>query len=342
MSIKSIDQLHYYLGSDFTRRNRPHLHVMLCFSKISPDDLENIASSVGRTASVERVGDDLYQVKMMLETRGVEGWLITKGEIWRFYIDSLVSPSEAGDVAEKWLKPLFPLLVFARVESEQLLDVLDSLIETNGVNLGLQDYLLKTFPEGFTSKNWVQGQPYRRNELERKIYHERKLLHAIHFTISSNSSSFEARVSRLGHLVYYGGSEEGFTHFYRILIDLMINAAISHRDRLKGREKKVIGDTIELSPIVYQIRRSLTPKEDFSRIKTAVSTKNGYYMSLLSSGNPWLYLHIIDRGDGSTYDLYGFEHKIEVIPLDKASPESLAKLGSLIEEVVPECKFMVE
>jgi hypothetical protein len=339
LEIHTANQLNQFFDSEFSISGRRPLHIISCFSKIKPIQLPGVAQLAERTASVDQVGENLFQIKLFLKKRGANGWLVTKGEIWRFYVDSMTSPVEAGNILESWISGLFPTLVFARVESSQLLDLMDALNEIPDAKLGLQDYLLKSFPGGFSSKSWVAGQPYKRTDLERITAVEKKVLHAIHFEMYSKDLSFEARISRLGHLVYYRGSKRGFDSFYRLIMDTMITGALKHRERLSEKEKRIVNDEVKLSPIAYEIgRKGLSPKPDFEKFETAFSTGSGYYMSLLSEGNPWMYLHVIDRGDGSVYDLYVFERRLELVPLEKATPESLAKINALIEEVVPEAR----
>jgi hypothetical protein len=339
MEIHSPSQLNEYLDNEFSISGRRPIHIIICFSKIKPTQLPGVAQLAERTASVEQVGDNLFQIKLFLKKRGASGWLVTKGEIWTFYVESITSPVDAGNILETWISGLFPTLVFARVESTQLLNLLDSLDQIPDAKLGLQDYLLKSFPGGLSSKSWVAGQPYRRADLEKITSVEKKVLHAVHFQMISKDLNFEARISRLGHLVYYGGTKRGFDNFYRLVMDSIITESLRHRDRLTEKEKRIVNDEVKLYPITYDVgRKALSPKPDFEKLEDAMSSGSGYYMSLLSGGNPWMYLHVIDRGDGSVYDLYAFEHRLELVPLEKATPESLAKINALIEEVIPEAR----
>lgn len=343
MEIRTSSDLYSFLDAEYALSEQRPLHIIVCFSRIKPQQLPGVAQQAERSARVNQIGENLYEVKLHLKKRGVSGWLVVKGPIWQFYLDSVNSHAESGNILESWISGMFPSLAFGRVESVQLLDILDSLDSVEGAKLGLADYLLKSFPGGYSSKNWVRGDPYRRKELERIVSFANKVLHAIHFELFSDDVSFEARFSRFGHLVYYGGSKRGFESFYRLVVDSMISAAIMHRDRLSEKEKRVVGENVKVSPIVYHLdKKTLSPRNDFERIQEAMSTGSGYYSSLLSSGNPWLYLHLIDRGDGSIYDLYAFEKRLELVPLDKATPESLSKLNALIEETVPEAKAKLQ
>jgi hypothetical protein len=44
---------------------------------------------------------------------------------------------------------------------------------------------------------------------------------------------------------------------------------------------------------------------------------------------------LIDRGDGSNFDLYAYEDEIIVIPFNSVSPESLTRLYSLVQARFP-------
>ena len=323
--ISTPAQLRSYIDVQYGVGTRRPLHLLLCFSTIKPEELSEAAILADRTIELTKVGQDFYEISIFLKRRGAEGWLVTKGNLWEFYIDSVTSPNVAGEVAESWIGGMFPRLVFARIQSAQLLDSLDILQHIDKTNFGIHDYLLKSYPEGLTTKNWMKGQPYKRNELERLARLQKKILYAVHFEITSEEVRFVAKISRIGHFVYYGGSKNGFQTFYRIMVDSLTESAILHRKRFDEKQKRVIGDVVKLSPLEYSVSRRLEAKKDFRRLESAVAEERGYFSSLLSSGNPWLYLHIIDSGDGSSYDLYAFPDKLQLIPLDKVLVGQLGK-----------------
>jgi hypothetical protein len=79
--------------------------------------------------------------------------------------------------------------------------------------------------------------------------------------------------------------------------------------------------------------KKLTLK-DFAVLSTHIA-KSSYSTAVIHSGNPWLILNALDRGDGSSFDIFGYTPEIQIIPASKASPESLMRLLNSIYEIFP-------
>ena len=66
-----------------------------------------------------------------------------------------------------------------------------------------------------------------------------------------------------------------------------------------------------------------------------------YSGGIFASGNPLLIMTIIDNHDGSAFDIYAKEKKIEVVPQMKASSSSLGNLVRTITDFFPDIKFNI-
>jgi len=64
-----------------------------------------------------------------------------------------------------------------------------------------------------------------------------------------------------------------------------------------------------------------------------------YAAAVIHGGNPWLLTSVIDRADGSYYDIYGYESEISIVPFSRSSPESLTRLYGTIRELFPSSKL---
>jgi hypothetical protein len=89
---------------------------------------------------------------------------------------------------------------------------------------------------------------------------------------------------------------------------------------------------VEISKVVLNPMKKLG-KPDFGILSSHIGVD--YSTAILHSGNPWLLLNVIDRNDGSSFDIFGYSPEIQIIPSNKASPESLMRLIFTIYQIFP-------
>jgi len=94
----------------------------------------------------------------------------------------------------------------------------------------------------------------------------------------------------------------------------------------------MIDGEAKISPIFLDPVKKLT-ETDLKSLSLHLG--GNYSTAVLHGGNPWLLLNVLDRGDGSSFDVYGYPSEIQIVPFNKASPESLMKLFYTISEFLP-------
>jgi len=336
-------QLLFYLN-ELTSRSEGHpIETFILVHKESVEELADHLSELERNLLYEKTGPTIYKVDLRLRKRSVQGWLDTRDDIWILHIVEPRSPSAAESIADDWIAGVFPILSSTRVTYPQILDLLDDLAHV-GRSLRIQDYVSRSFRWSAgrerwlrqTTKRWLKGAPYDRRTMERNAESSKELIDAIHFYYDAGEESFEAKISRRGRFTYYRGGKNGFLNFRRLVVEPMISAVTQAREIYSNREKHVEREYVTVKPIEYRFSRSLHPDPDFRKISDVLGAQSEYTMSLVHSGNPYLALRLIDRDDGSSYDVYGFEKRLLVVPLDRATSDSLARLDGYINEVFPD------
>ena len=321
--------------SHYSTGGKAPLHVFLVFPKREPERLSLYASRMRVGIDVDKLSEDLYDITIRLRKRYANGYLITKGDIWNLLIQPVESSSSAQQVATTWLKNLYPVLSPAYIESEQMLDILDEFNQVEEKHeLQVSDYFLRS-REGPTSKTWPKGQPYMRHVLEKRIGKD-FLLDAISFTFKIGETFFETRICRDGHLVLYKGGRTCFSDFQRLIIQFVSKMATRNHMRFENKGRKVVQGEAVVSQLKLDPGRRLG-KKDLNNLKLHLC-KN-FSAAVIHGGNPWLLTSIIDRGDGSYYDVYGYEDEISIVPFSKSSPESLTRLYGKILELFPTSKI---
>ena len=271
-------------------RRRP-LHLFLAFSSIPVKNLNKVASQSAGEAYLEELSPNFYKFNLILRRRSASGWLAISDDIWSFYVEPHERPTWFGQIVTNWLDGLFPAISTCRLKPSDLLDLLDNLAGLNASYVRIHDYLLKSYPGGTTSKNWVLERPYDRQILEGEARSIRKLIDAIHFTFSADQQTFEAKISRGGHIVLYHGGRSGFSAFHRLLLVPIIELSVAHRQKMNKKERRIIRGEPAVFPIDYSFSKPLSVTEDFERITNALLDKTSYTISVIHKGNPWLSIH---------------------------------------------------
>lgn len=340
VKIDSILKLHYYLADVYQGSQIPPLHMFVTFSRTTIENLPYAASKQERWIDVEPVAKDVYNIKIRVRKRGASGWLITKDDVWLFYIRSQES-SEAGTVAETWISGMNPFISQARIPPNDLFDLLDALNEIADDGIIIDAHLARSRRDRLfgRDKDWAsqKGWPvekYDRRKLQNRIAATESILFAVKVSFPSVTASFLANISRYGHITFYKAGEQGFSNFYNHVVDAYINRAVRYRDTLTNKEVKIKPKENVINPIIFNPKKSLGIP-DFDEMIAAFLAEPDYMISIKHKGNPWLYLTVIDRSDGSTCEIYGFEDELQLIPQFRATSDGLSRLENLIYEVFP-------
>ena len=108
--------------------------------------------------------------------------------------------------------------------------------------------------------------------------------------------------------------------------------ALRNHKFYSNKERRVINGEAKIFPITLKPAKELT-KSDFESLSMHLG--RNYSTAIFHSGNPWLLMSLIDVSDGSSFDIHGHSDELQVVPFNKASPESLMKLIFEIYELFP-------
>jgi hypothetical protein len=340
--IDSIPKLHYYLTDLFSRGTTSPLHLIITFSQTTIEKLPASAGKMDRSIALDRVGENIYEIRIRMKKRGATGWLVTKDNVWLFYIKAEES-SLVGSVADAWISGMNPFITHARIPPSGLFELLDSLNQVAPNGIRIDDYLARSYrldrgniqsSRGWASQKGWTGDKYDRRKLEKSTAATDTILYATKLVFPNEKTSFTARVSRQGHVTFYEGSEQGFSNFYTLLVDNYIEKAVWYERSLQNKQVRVTEKESIVNPIIFEARRPLG-KADFDLMIEALTNEPDYMVSIVHFGNPWLNLSVVDRADGNACEIYGFEDEIQIIPQFKSTPQGLARLEDLVYGVFP-------
>lgn len=334
--LRNIQSLHYFLDNLYYESHSPPLHLFITTSKVSVENLEYYALKNSRSSTVVKISENFYEIELYNKKRGGKGWLETKGNLWFFYIHSNEG-SAVGDVVESWIRGMFPFIAFSRITPSGIFDILDVLNQAADNQLEIQDY----FSRRYMGKNYWASQKdwerriYNRHHLEKRLLDNKNIMDSVKINFKNSEESFTATIAKNGHITYYEGGKSGFSNFYRLLVESYIGKALDHIKSLENRQAQISKTANnKVFPIrFYPVGEETFTIDQFEKMIRAASDQSDYAVSVIHKGNPWLYLSIQDQSDGSSCDLYGFDERIEIVPLLKATPESLSRMEDLVYEV---------
>jgi hypothetical protein len=334
MQMGALTKLFFELDAFHSSKAARPLHVFSAFPRIEVEEIPSTARKAGVGATIEKIGEEVYKLGMTSarKRRHAHGYLIDHGKYWNILVKTIESPIVAGNVAERWLKRMYPVISRSYIKPQDLLNIMDELVKIEKSKLEMKGFILRAHDRPETTKKWPRGKPYSRKEIERVIKSENQLLEGISFTFQVEETYFSIRIQANGHSVFYEGGQYCFSNFQRLVLSRYNEVAMKNHKFFSNRERRVIDNKANISKIVLNPAKKMT-KPDFEGLSSHLSTD--YSTIVLHSGNPWLMLDVIDREDGSVFDIYGHSSEIQIIPFNRASPESLMKLVHNIYELFP-------
>lgn len=335
---KDFTQLCFELDDYHSGAQARPLHIYSVFPRINVEDISDLAREAGVGAVTKKIGNNVYtlEIASAYKMRRAYGYLIDFQNHWIILIRTIESPTVAGNIIAGWLERMYPAISHSYIRPDDLLTIMDSLSKIKNSNLELMGYVLRSHDSPETTKKWPRGMPYSRDNIEITMNNENKLLEAMNFVFSIEGTRFNVRIEIDGHFVFYSGGPRCFSNFQRLILSRYNEISLLNREFFSNRERRIINGDIEISQISLMPRKELL-KEDLESLIMHLSTI--YSVAILHSGNPWLLLNTIDRGDGSSFDIYGYSSEIQIVPFNKATPESLMRLYYNISEIFPLAKL---
>lgn len=329
-NFESLSQLFSYLNELYSEGEAQALHLFTIFpfEGLNIDEMESIVRTKGLECYIEKLDERLYRMEISIRTRYEQGYLILDGSYWFFVSNGDMT----RQVAESFLRNMFPVIKPIYLDSEELFGVVDRLQRTYERTMFLDGTLVSQWR---TLRNW-QREPieYSRKSLElEEKKHKARWISLKLSNYVGNKLRLRCRIYNNGHLTLYSGE---FTEFYQIALDI---AGIGNKKDISfsNRQRKITGGEILLNPLRFELENHLS-MGDLGRIKGEL-IKN-YSATIIHSGNPVLLVQITDKQDGSSFDFYSYGNKIEIVPLSKASSAAVTKIYGLISGILPTANFM--
>lgn len=325
--FESISEFNYFLDSMLAKGLEAPLIVAPVFLNCAPEELPNIASGREISAKTELITEDIFDLKIGLRKRFAKGYLANYGEYWCAFFIPDKKDSPISEVASRWMHDMFPIVTPAYLHSTQLLEITEGLRVVEKSEIELLDYVNRSAKKGETTKHW--GGAFSKDGILSHARNDAALVDAVRIEFSSPNFKLRMKLNRRGMITLYGGS---YSELQRLVISKIISLAKSNLLAMRDRERVMQKGEVKVEPLRIKPEIDLT-YEDMKQIKESLSEH--YMVAVLYGGNPWLMMSLLDKSDGSAIDLQAYHDEIIITPVIRVSKESLTRLYSVLEEILP-------
>ncbi len=325
--FKTIPEFHFFLDSRLSKHSAP-IVIMPMLLNCAPEELTTIASARKISASVDMLTKDIFTFNIGLRKRYSSGFLVYYKNYWCGFLTSKDRDATIPEVASRWMDDMFPIATPAYVNSQQMLELIDSIRIVEKSQTRLLDYVTRSAKEKETTKRW-KGGDFSKDQVLSKARNDNAIVDAIRIDFSSPNFTFRIKLNRRGLITLYGGS---YSELNRLVISKLITVAKSNLSRMNERRRALHADEVRVEPLRIKPDNKLS-SEDMKRLKESLSEH--YMTAVLYGGNPWLYVSLLDKPDGSAIDLQAYQDEIIITPVIRVSAESLTRLYSVLEEALP-------
>ena len=227
----------------------------------------------------------------------------------------------------------YPLLVRPMLPVEGLFKVLDGVSER--FDTYLLQYLVRRRLGREVLKVWtrrVYGEV--KEQIVGKMLAERFVVDAVRFKLVGREEPVEIdlRLDRFGALTIYRMAPGLYPQLERHIILPYLEVYFSY---LRKAETVTARDG-EVTSVVVEFGGYRLTEEDMELLKTLL--KRDFYISVYHGGNPWLHVNLIDKEDGSNYQLVITEDGGLIVPGPKSSPASLSRIIDKLYTFTPQLK----
>jgi hypothetical protein len=327
--FRTIPEFHFFIDSALSKRDSEPIIVMPMFLSCPPEELASIAGGRKIWAKVELLNEDIFSFRIGLRKRSAKGFLVNYSEdYWCGFLLSKDGESTVPEVASRWMSDMFPIVTPAYLSSQQMLELISGLRIVERSQIVVLDYITRSAKERETTKRWKGGE-FSKEQILSKAKNDNAIVDAIRIDFTTPNFNFMIKLNRRGLITVYGGS---FSELQRLLIVKLVHLARSNLSKMKETKRVLQADEVSVEPLVIKPDNSLS-NEDMKRLKDFLSKH--YMTAVLYGGNPWLYLSLLDKSDGSAVDLQAYEDEIIITPVTRVSSQSLSRLYSVLEEALP-------
>lgn len=265
-----------------------------------------------------------YSISRKTDTEGIRGSFLVLQIGYFVFLITGFPPSFVRKGIMHIARKMYPNIMTAYITAEEIHQILQTFTETKNTKLFYSKYVAKkVFGVPDTDIRYRRG-PY--IEAFRKTRDARPRLWIDSIRVfSKDGPQIDFSLSREGHLTYYKGNfEEYYEHVFFPIEEYC-------GQRLRIFEKRGRRETVdrELRPLLMQYDSGVF--EDASTRKQLVNVIAKYDFcnySVIHSGNPHVYLNIVDRIDNSTFSLRTYRSDSLIItPQVKATRAALMRFS---------------
>ncbi len=327
--FQTLGQFFTYLSMKYgTSPSIPvHIFILHPSKNVSIERIEEAADKRGLRFTYERVCKDLYKVIIRISVRSVEGYLFIQDGWWMLV--SRGSGSIINDVLVKsFVKThFFPILAPAHVPTDELVSIVTDLGSVYE-EVTLDEFSMAS--ERGSLREWLKSGDNVSKELCENLQKKyNSSFTAFRITASAKDSTpLKFRVYTESRLSFLSGS---FGDFYQFVIIPFVRQSLHLLRTYDQRQRRISEGKLFIHGIRIHGKYELGD-EDIKAVKEFI-VRN--YSTMLMHENPVIILQASDRKDGSSYDIYITQRAIDIIPLSKASSESLVSLCTAIVRRLP-------
>jgi hypothetical protein len=318
-----------YLTNIYRGGEAPSLH---CFAFILSDDMNprrtvEFARNRGLKVSIAPSGSDLYRLNIGIRTSSCAGYLVLVDGNWIYFTDA--ETSRVTSIVNSFARRMTPLLRLAYVPSPVLLETIGKITREYSQVL-LTEGTIGTAGETF--RNWKKApMQFSIKEAHRQAAKEGGKWSSISIKcFQGKEEAVDCRFYERGHLTLYSGD---YAQFYSTFLLPYFSSAVAVSNRMRGRERKEIDGKILLHPLTFNFGQRRISTRDMDMLSQKMVAR--YSAAVMHPGNPMLQIQLNDRHDGSAFDLYLFNTKLEIVPLQKSTPAALGELVALVSDILP-------
>ncbi|MBI2184608.1 MAG: hypothetical protein HYU39_06580 [Thaumarchaeota archaeon] len=323
----TVPEFLFFADKRLASGEKPPVVVFPVFLNAAPEELPSIASGRNVSAKVTMVTEDLFRLRIGLRKRVSDGYLVNHEHHWVAYLEPEERRTGVSEVSARWMRNMFPIVTPTSVTSQQLIELVESLKIVERSNITVLDYVTRS-RKGETTKRWPKNLDFSKEAIQTKARKDDALVDAIRILFVSPNVKFVAKLSRRGQIIFYSGT---YSEFQRLVITRLVQMARSNLETMRNRERSISDGEVKLEPLSIRPERDLA-KRDLVRLRESLERQ--YMTVVLYGGNPWLLMSLLDKSDGSTFDLHIYHDEIIIAPVIRVSAASLMRLFATLEEVL--------
>lgn len=325
--FKDRTRLFSYLNEAYAGESAAlHCYAFLLSEGFQLSEALDLARNRGVEISLTAKGKDLYLLQVGVRSSYETGYLLSIDDSWLFLSDGHTAKlnSTIGALARATL----PALRYAYLPSGSLLHWIDKTAKRYDRVVVLEG-TIRTQDQ--TSRNWKkEGLTFAVNRMEREARNAGGKWTSISFRFEADGREVvNCRAYETGHLTLYSGR---FGEFYQDVILTYFSEAEALDAKLRGRERKESRSGPILHPLGFRLRKPITIPE-MQLLKSHII--RNYAAAVTHPGNPMLTMQLSDKRDGSSFDLYAYGEKVEIVPLHRATSAALTDLIALVSDLLP-------